>query len=143
MSWRSPAAVHLKYWPLHTLKQFADDVNVGWENLEPWIWGWVVAELLSLPALLGLHYQGQLFHFSQMTGGARLTVASHQRQDLFSSTHATREGYLSSSACVRCGTSLSQVVQVGRRGTSSPALSHTLRASSSTRPKRGVQPALS
>lgn len=34
---------------------------LGWANLEPWIWPWVVAELVSLLALPYLYHQGEFF----------------------------------------------------------------------------------
>jgi hypothetical protein len=34
---------------------------LGWPNSKSWIWAWVVAELVSLPALLGPHHHCELF----------------------------------------------------------------------------------
>jgi hypothetical protein len=49
---------------LHLLQQFIDEVGVGWANSEPWIWAWVVAELIIPAALLHPHHQGELSNTS-------------------------------------------------------------------------------
>jgi hypothetical protein len=50
----------------HMLQQFIDGVHVGWANSKPWVWAWVLAELVSPPALLYPHHQGQLSCFAQV-----------------------------------------------------------------------------
>jgi hypothetical protein len=39
-----------------------------WAHSKPWIWAWVVAELVSLPTLLHLYYQDWLSCFAQLSG---------------------------------------------------------------------------
>lgn len=41
--------------PLHTLQQVIDAVVVGWANSKPWIWAWIVAELVSQPGVSHPH----------------------------------------------------------------------------------------
>jgi hypothetical protein len=55
-----PAALVLPHKPIHELPPFIDEVDVGWANSQPCIYAWVVAELVSLPALLPLHHQEAL-----------------------------------------------------------------------------------
>lgn len=46
-----------------------DGVDVGWTNLKPWIWVWVVAELVSPSTLLHPHHQGQFYCAAQAWSG--------------------------------------------------------------------------
>ena len=54
------AMFNLQDWPLHVLQQFIHGVDVTVGQSKPWIWTWVVAELLSPPALWYQHHQDEL-----------------------------------------------------------------------------------
>lgn len=95
--WGSPAALVLQDWPLHMLKQFTDDVDIGWANLKPgpaWQQSWSAA---SSPVPIP---PGLAFPLSQATGGARLSSAARKRQDAFS-LPPCHQDQLSSPAHVR------------------------------------------
>lgn len=57
-------------WPLHVLQKFLDGVDVGVGRFKALDLAWVEAELVSPPALLCLHHQGQLSHFPKARGRA-------------------------------------------------------------------------
>jgi hypothetical protein len=42
---------------------------LGWTKSEPWIWAWMGAELVRLPAVLHPSLQGQPFCFAGVRGG--------------------------------------------------------------------------
>jgi hypothetical protein len=67
---------------------------LGWANSMPWIWAWVVTELVSWPTLLHPHHQGQLSCTSLVNGGAiSLTLLSSGPAHIPSPPHpATRAG---------------------------------------------------
>jgi hypothetical protein len=82
---------------------------LGWPNLKPWIWVWVVAELLSAPALPHLHHQDQLFH-TQPPGvsspalpwqGTRPSLEVIHLKPAF--LHPCHQGQLYCAAQTRCG----------------------------------------
>ena len=46
-----PAALNQKAWPFHEPQQFTDAVDFEVGQPKPWVWAWVVADLISGPAL--------------------------------------------------------------------------------------------
>ena len=67
-----PATLGLQDLLCYMLKEFIDEVDFGVGQLRPRILAWVLAELVSLPALLHLHHQGEL----SSTAPARLPNAN-------------------------------------------------------------------
>ena len=59
-----PAALDLQDRPLHMFHQFINVVDAGVVNSKSRILAWMVAELVSLPALPHTHRQGQLSSMS-------------------------------------------------------------------------------
>ena len=45
------AALGQQDWPFYMSQAFQMTDILGWANSEPWIWAWVEAELVNLPAL--------------------------------------------------------------------------------------------
>lgn len=65
-----PASFVLQDWPLHTLQQFIDGVDVGWANSTSCIGAWLVAELLRPTAILHPGHHSQPSCFAQARGRA-------------------------------------------------------------------------
>ena len=52
-----PSDLEQQNWPFHMSQPSADDIDWEWAISEPWIWAWVLADLVSLLALPNLHHQ--------------------------------------------------------------------------------------
>lgn len=112
---------------LFILQQSIDKVDVGVTNSKPWIYAWVVAELVSPPALPCPHHQDEL----SSSGPANLPSATATKgQDHVSCSHSLRLAHLSPShqsllycdwCPLRCR-NLSQMLQPGSGGVSSTDL---------------------
>lgn len=49
-----------------------------WASSKPWIWAWGLAKLVSLPALLSLHHQGELSSSVLATSPSATTDKSYK-----------------------------------------------------------------
>lgn len=91
-----PAALDLQDWLLYSLQQFIDGIDVGeWANSQTWIWAWMLAELISLPALPQKHHQGEL---SSTTLASSPSAATGEGQGQLSCCH---DSWASSANCLR------------------------------------------
>lgn len=88
---RDPVVLDLQGRPFHALQYFVD---VGMSQFKPWIWAYVVAELISLPALLHPHDQDEL---SSTVKDSSLNGAVAKRQGQLSSGAAQLRCWLPSS----------------------------------------------
>jgi hypothetical protein len=61
LSHGDPVALDLQDWPFHALQKlfYRWGTGWGWANSKPWIWAWVITELVIPPALLHHYYQGK------------------------------------------------------------------------------------
>ena len=99
-----PEALIQQAWPFLESQRSTNDVDLEWVNSESWIWACVVAELVSMSALLYQHHPGKL----SSTALARSPNATTSlRQGQISCSHTLGASFLSTEGVGGDGGSIS------------------------------------
>lgn len=102
-----------------------------WANSKPWIWLWVVAELVSLPALLYTQHQGEISSTTQASLPNAIAGRDHGQLFLYHALRASLPNHTSSTMLLSRGVGVSSLPSAAAsKGLGQLSCSHMLRAGS-------------